>query len=268
MKKIPNTDCSFTEPWVSPPDWKKATKSSLNKTWYVQAYFFDPLFADKYPKGFPFRKKLNKLATIEERKMAAKLYLEEIPRLFLDKGYNPITKNFMFDVKEESDCEISEKSFINEALQYAFKNIKVADSTNTDIKSVIKYFTRSVEQLRLHRLAIGEVKRKHIRAIIDNIEKNEGEFSGHKFNKYRSYLQILFSELVEHEIIEVNVITGIRKRKQEKKIRQTLTPEQRELVNNHLRDHWPDFWRFVNIFFHSGARTTELLRLQVKDVDL
>ena len=268
MKKIPNTNCSFTEPWVSPADWKKAGKSSLNKSWYVQTYFYDPLFADKYPKGFPYRKKLNKLATVEERKMAAKLYLEEIPNLFLEKGYNPITRTFMFELKEESEGEISERTFINDALNYAFSVLKVANSTKIDIKSVLKYFCRSVEQLRLHRLPIGEVKRKHIRAIIDNIEKTEGEFSGHKFNKYRSYLQILFSELVQDDIIETNIITGIRKRKQEKKIRQTLLPEERELVNNYLRENWPDFWRFVNIFFHSGARTTELLRLKVKDVDL
>ena len=60
--------CSYTDLWVSPANWQKATKKDLDKDWYVQCTFFDPRHEKKYPQGFPFRKRANKPQTIEERK--------------------------------------------------------------------------------------------------------------------------------------------------------------------------------------------------------
>lgn len=270
MKKTVN-DCSFTELWVSPENWKTTSaKSSLQKNWYVQCYFFDPTFKEKYPNGYPFRKKLNKFKTLEERKAAAKFFLEEIPKLFVDKGYNPITKKFMFDIPEDKNTHIDVTPgtpFI-EALEFAKNHLKVAESTSGDLKSILKFVKQSAEQLRYSKIPISDIRRKHIRFIIDNLEKTQGEFSAHKFNKYRSYLQMLFAELLEFEAVETNIINDMRKRIQEKKIREVLTPEERLKIKNHLESYKPEFWTFIQIFFHSGGRITELLNLQIKDVDL
>ena len=46
--------CSYTDLWVSPANWQKATKKDLDKDWYVQCTFFDPRHEKKYPQGFPF----------------------------------------------------------------------------------------------------------------------------------------------------------------------------------------------------------------------
>jgi integrase len=56
--------------------------------------------------------------------------------------------------------------------------------------------------------------------------------------------------------------------KQVKRIRETLTAEERKTVAEHLEKNHPEFWRFVNVFFHSGARESELMRLKGKDVNL
>ena len=271
MEKIANTDCKFSEPWAYPKDWKTTTaKSSLKKTWYVQCYFFDPLFKEKYPNGYPFRKKLNKFKTLEERKEAAKFLLEEIPILFREKGFNPITKKFMFDQIDENENinDVGPTMNFLEALNFAYSKIIVSENTSSDLKYVLKYVFQSSKQLRYDKIAIQDIKRKHVRFIIDNLEKNVGEFSAHKFNKYRSYLQILFKELLEFDIVENNIIDGIRKRIQEKKIREILTPEERAKIKNYLDARHPEFSNFIEIFFHSGGRISELLRLKVKDVDL
>ena len=47
-----------------------------------------------------------------------------------------------------------------------------------------------------------------------------------------------------------------------------LTDEQRVVVDSHLRSHYPTFWRFTQLFFHSGGRIRELLSLQAKDINL
>ncbi|WP_445454120.1 tyrosine-type recombinase/integrase [Flavobacterium sp. 25HG05S-40] len=272
MKTIHN-DCSFTELWVSPENWETTTaKSSLKKNWYVQCYFYDPTFSKKYPNGFPFRRKVNKYHTLEERKAAIRFMLNEIPKLFVDKGYNPITKKFMFEIPEVPielvPVDITPDSLFLDAIDFAQSQMKVAESTAEDLKGVIKYVKQSALQLRYDKMKISEIKRKHIRFIIENLEKTEGEFSGHKFNKYRGNLQMIFSELVEFEAVESNIINDMKKRVQEKKIREVLTPHERFAVNKHLKKNYHEFWRFMILYFHSGGRIIELLRLQVKDVDL
>ena len=44
-----------------------------------------------------------------------------------------------------------------------------------------------------------------------------------------------------------NIITDIRKRPQIKSIRETLTQDERVLVNNHLINNFPNFWLFLMI---------------------
>ena len=86
--------CSYSQLWVSPANWQKATKKDLDKDWYVQCVFFDPRFDKKYPKGFPYRKKANKATTVEERKAMVSFLLKNIPKQ-LDAGYNPILKKYV-----------------------------------------------------------------------------------------------------------------------------------------------------------------------------
>lgn len=271
MKKL-HLDCECSEVWASPKNWKTITgKKALTENWYVQCVFFDPVFKEKYPKGFPFRKKLNKLKTLEERKAAVQLYLEEIPKLFLDKGYNPITKTYMIEpVQEEKNFlkELSEETPFNIALDLAISSLKKAESTMNDLNAVVKNVKKSATQLRYNDIAVSEITRKHIKLIIDNLEKVDGEFSAHKFNKYRSYLSIIFSELLEWEAIKSNIVRDISKRKQEKNIREVLTKDQRTQVVNHLKRFHPEFYTFTQIFFHSGIRITELLSVKSEHVDL
>ena len=79
---------------------------------------------------------------------------------------------------------------------------------------------------------------------------------------------ILYSELCELEAVESNPVRDIKKKKVVKHIRQVLTPEERVKVNQHLQTNYPEFHRFLHIFFHSGARISELLRLKESDVEL
>ena len=79
-------------------------------------------------------------------------------------------------------------------------------------------------------------------------------------------MMILLSVLCELEIVSTNFVRDIKKRKVIKHIRLVLTDEERVLVNEYLFEYFPEFHRFLHIFFHSGARISELLR--VKDIDI
>ena len=52
------------------------------------------------------------------------------------------------------------------------------------------------------------------------------------------------------------------------KQREILSSEDFKIVMNHLYNKYYEFWRYARIFLFSGARSTELLGLQAKDVDI
>ncbi|MBE8727994.1 tyrosine-type recombinase/integrase [Flavobacterium hungaricum] len=275
MAKNLSFNCSYSEIWVHPKNWKTLTsQKSLQLDWRVECKFYDPLFKEKYPKGFPFRKKANRFKTLEERKAVIETWLEEIPKLLEQKGYNPITRKYMIEEKPEpvpedrSLTEICPETPFLIALDLAHKSIKVAESTYNDIKYMLGKFKPAAEQLRFDELKISEVKRKHIRFTLDHLEETETTFSAHKFNKYRGYLSTLFKELIEYEAIESDVVLQIKKRNHETKIREILSYQDRKKVNTYLKENFPDFWRFTILFFHSGGRITELLNLRAEDVFL
>src|SRR5690606_6140614 len=90
-------NCSRTEISASPENWKTTTaKASLQKNWYIQCDFFDPEYQKKYPKGKPFRVKVNKgTYTIEQRRAAIIFAIEEMKKKLDDRNYNPISKKYM-----------------------------------------------------------------------------------------------------------------------------------------------------------------------------
>jgi integrase len=145
----------------------------------------------------------------------------------------------------------------------ALANISVADITKRDIKAALGKFNTAIEQLNWCHLPINEVSRKHFREILDRSSNTDD-----RFNKHRSYLMILVSALCEMEIVPNNYIRDIKKRKTTKFIRQVLTQDERVLVNEYLENNFPSFHRFLHIFFHSGARIAEIMRIKVIDVDL
>jgi len=73
---------------------------------------------------------------------------------------------------------------------------------------------------------------------------------------------------MEMEAIEHDPVTPIKKQGTTKRIRPTLTKEERATVNRHLKAKYYTLWRFMHIFFHSGSRESELMRLKKEDVNL
>lgn len=265
--------CSYSDLWVNPKNWKTITsKKSFEKTWYVQCKFYDPNFKEKYPKGFPYRKKVNSFKDLEERKIAVQELLDEIPKLFTISGYNPIpeVRRFMVELKtKEPDIDsISEQTPFIEAMEFAYKKMTLSDSSMEEIGYVIEHISIAAAQLEVDHLPINEIGRRHFKLIIDHLESTKGKFSNHKFNRYRGCMRQIYNELDEYEVVPENIAAGIRKKPVERKIRETLTKHERFLVSQSLKRDYPNFWLFMVLYFHSGGRILEMLRLKVEDVDL
>lgn len=262
MKKLSN-NCSRTEVWGSPDNWETTTaKSSLKKNWYVQCDFYDPMHADKYPKGFSFRKKVNKFKTIEERRAAIKLLLVEIPKLLDQKGYNPITGKFMIEPVPVVINALNPKTNFIEALQINYTLLSVSPGVIKEMKRIIKKVGQSAIDLELD-IPICEFHSGHVRDLLDRLNLTPNEY-----NKYLTHLSIVLSDLVEKRMLFHNPIRDIKKKKTVKKMRETLEISELQQIFKILKSEHYTFYRYGMIFFHSGARTAELFRVQKKHVNL
>lgn len=254
--------CSYSNLWVHPKNWRTTkSKNALEQNWYVECKFYDPEYKIKYPKGFSFRKKLNRFKTLSERKAAIEILLEQIPVLFEEKHFNPITKKYMKPMFGSHTEELSNMWFID-ALEYIYPKLAITPKTKKDIKSTVRAL-RSVGIKMYPALRACEIHSGHIRDMLDYLE-----ISNSRFNKHLSYLSIVFNELVEKRVLFHNPIRDIKRRKEIKRIRRTMTLKDfKEVLSILKKDHY-SFYIYSVIFFYSGARSSELLKLKAKDVDI
>ena len=250
--------CSYTEFWVSPANWQKATKKDLDKEWYVQCTFFDPRYEKKYPKGFPYRKKANRPNTIEERKAMISFLLKNIPKQ-LNDGYNPIIKKYMHLQKEGLYPDLH---FI-EAFRRALEIKTGTKSHLYNIKCAIDRLEKASEVLEMQNIKVKDLRRVDLKRMLDWLQLPDKYY-----NRFVIYFSSLYRELIEYECCEFNITRDIYPKKTFKEPRLVLKKNELDKVKEHLEEHYPDFYRYMMIFLYSGARNTELFRLQRKDVDL
>ena len=250
--------CSYTEFWVSPSNWQKATKKDLSKDWFVECVFFDPRYEKKYPKGFSFRKKANKPQTIEERKALISFFLKSIPQQFND-GYNPITKKYM-NLRNEG---LYPDLLFIEAYRRALEIKSGTKSHLYNIKRAIDRLEEASEALGMQYIKIKDLRRVDLKRMLDYLQLTDK-----CYNKFVIYFSSLYRELIEYECCESNITRDIYPKKTFKEPRLVLEKNELDRVREHLEEAYPDFYRYMMIFLYSGARNTELFRLQRKDVDL
>jgi integrase len=255
--------CYFTDLWVSPKNWNTLTsRKSLSLNWYVQCKFHDPLFKEKYPDGFPFRKKVNGFQTLNERKEAIELLLSEIPKLFIDKGYNPITKKYDKKIIY-LDEELNETLPVMRAFRLALEKSDASEKHRHEIKVALNRFEKGLEILRLEDVKINDFSRRQLKITLDRLN-----LPSSYFNKFKTYLSSLFGILLEYECCETNLARDIIKKKTTQKIRKTLSDSEFKRVLGYLQENHSEFHRYMMIFFYSGGRSAELLRLKKSDVNL
>lgn len=279
--------CSRSNITISPKNWKAG--ASLKKSWRIFYRFYDPAFKDdpKFKRGKPISiRGMNACKVREERQAITAQLLENEIDLIDRRGFNPITGAYMAPVREEAHAEIRSDTPFLEALYLALDLVEADPDTKADIRSILKYFAMSAQKLRKEAIPVKEIRRGDIILILENcknlvidkkgkgglVKKQRKIWTANQFNHYRKYLSILYSQLDVMEIVDYNPIEKIPLKEdpsdQEKAPRVTLSDEEAGKVNAILLAKDPLFHRFIHIFFHSGARRKELMRLQGKVVDL
>jgi integrase len=255
MITLPN-GCKCSKLVVYPKNWQ-SKNAKISSNWYIKYRFYDP--RHHIPKQVMV-KRMNQYKTLLERQEATKNCLkEELEKL--TKGTNNPFERVQKAYK--NTAILTGDSAIIDALNYALQKVSVSEITHRDLRYLIAQIEKALKRLNLQSYPISKTSRKIVRQILEEISSTPD-----RFNKNRSYLMILFSELCEAEALDNNPVRDIKKKKVVKHLRTVLTDEERIKVNQHLQENYPAFHRFLHIFFHSGARISELLRVREYDLDL
>jgi integrase len=269
MQQLPN-NCRIGKMTVYPANWK-TVRADVRLTWYIKYRFYD----DTLKKEKQVIIKANKYHTLKEKQESIRLLLEDEEHELLVKGLNKITG--LYSVTQEDD--ISEYTPFVDALNYAYDKVKISHNSKLIMKSCLKYITEAAKQKHYDKQPISAIRRRHLVLLFEQVEKNKTEeaarlkkkqepWSAHTYNSYRSYLGILYKVLENLEVVPAKMPYLLDKKEIPKKIRETLTQDERSIINEHLfSNHYP-FWRCVQIFFHAGCREVELLAVKKQDVDI
>lgn len=259
--------CYCSELSVHPKNWL-SPRASTKKDWYIFYRFYDPAYRDnpKFKKGKLVQiRGMNDFKDLQQRKDETKRIIDfELGKL-KDQSYNPITGNIIEPICLLSDIEPYTPFIV--ALTNVEKRISCSPSTKRDLRSVLNFVSKASMQLGYYTMPISSLSRKHFKQLLLHIDISEGE-SAHRYNKIRSYLMILYKELIELEVVESNPLKDISKRKTVQRLKKLPTSESRKIISEYLFANEYRFWVFMQIFFHSGARITELMLVKGRDVSL
>ncbi|HYD91960.1 MAG TPA: hypothetical protein VEA37_10800, partial [Flavobacterium sp.] len=195
--------CHYTEPWVNPEKWRESTSKKNLLKGYIQYYFFDPAFKEKYPEGKPVRRKLKKALsrydTLEGMKGYIDSYLKGIKELLEVKGFNPITKTYMLFPEKPKKDKLHKDLTCIEAIELAWVKILESADENIekpfdDVRVAKNRFIKGLNELHFENVLIKDLKNYHAKEVIAHAKITNGYY-----NKFLSYMSKIFTELIEYD---------------------------------------------------------------------
>ena len=267
MKLLPN-NCRYSEPSVSPANYKSCGPTALKKKWYIKYRFYDDSLGRAKQIVIS---RFNTYTTLQDRRDAIDECLKGIRQDLEVYGWNPFSETTLVPVVPPEDQVINKWTPFLDALNFAKTKMQVSEHTmKNEIEFVIGQIEESVKSLHYDRITIWNMTLKNLFLICEKASyKPDKSYSGAKFNRNKKVLRQLYAKLLMLEVVPANLPMSLERQKEPpRKKKVTLTKEEREKLIKHLQAKSPRFLLLIQVFFHSGARLTEVLRLKVKDVDL
>lgn len=233
-------------------------KFSIPKICKTQRLWFVFFRYDK--KLFRYRLNLNEIEDLEEKTMEFDILKDAIHDQ-LKRGWNP-------NVKEIAETKTNYT--IAAALDFAIekKRPNIAKKTASGYEGTIKFVKKAVKALRLNDLPITEVKRVHIKTIMEKAQEQRN-WSNNAYNKHLNQLKAVLSELIQYDIIEVNPAHNIKNLRVEESIAHIpATDEQMKLIKKELLHNHYNFYIYILIIYNLGIRPTEILSIKLSMIDM
>lgn len=173
----------------------------------------------------------------------------------LNNGWNP---NISDAIQNQADM------FIVESLRFALEKKKqhLDPKTYRTYKGTINLFEETISKLRIEHLKIADLKRIHVKLIIERTSIDE-KWTPKTHNTRLGHLKILLTTLVKWDIIEANPATNIDNLKVDKSsdFNKPGTESEIEKIKKTLIEKDFRFYVYSIAVFHTGMREVELLKV-------
>jgi integrase len=264
----------YTDPQICP---KIPADTDMKKTWYVWYRFFD--ICSQQEVLIKKKAGINYFNTFKERLEEATA-LKEALQAGLDKGWNPVTKTFMVVEKDADPLqefnELSSMPF-DKAIPFAITKCEVAPRT-------LKNYTNSSKRIMTQagrvvitgydkifdfsQVPIGEVKKKHVRFLLDHCKKTF-HWTNKAYNKHMGYFKSVLTRLVDCDVIGANPALGIKYLPvMETKKFIPYTQAEKKIISEYFFLQHYGYFILLMMIYYAGMRPNEVLALKVCDVDL
>lgn len=228
----------------------------LSKAWFIYFDITDPSTGITTRKQF--RGGINYYPTVKERLHQGNLLVKYWAER-LKNGWTPF---------EHSVVNSLSKMKFNEALDFALAKCELAKKTKLGYLGAVNFFKAAANKLHYDHLQITQVKRQHIKLMLDHI-KQERSWSNHAYNKNLGYLSGVLSRLVDYEIIENNPAHRIKSLPMVETIGfEPITEDEKIIIENSLTVIHPNYWTYLMVIYYTGIRPKEALALKISDINM
>lgn len=254
MSKV-TTQKNYTLPKI------KAT----GKLWYVWFRFLDQK-SNQMKLVIKKGQANNSDLTTKERMLQLNALKKAIQFKLEVQGWDPITNTYPKKTPEEIEMERLQSLGFTQALDYALTKCNVATKTKLDYGTTIRFFKLAAEQIGLAHKPIVEIKRHHIKLIMEQIKK-ERKWSNKAFNKNLVYAGAVIDRLLDWEIIEMNPAHNIKSLPVAESVKfEAFNQDEKKTIRDYLFVHHYRYFVYLMIIYHTGIRPKEVLSLKVKDI--
>lgn len=253
---------NWTEPQISPKNTNDKTAGTHCYVWF--RYLVDGKWSHPIKRkpaiSLPFNKR-NHYLDLKALIKVIKIKLEE--------GWNPITGAYAPGKEQLSQVErelaAMNKMSLVRAVVFAWvkKKSEWRPRTIQSHKSVIRHLLRTAKELGLSTKPVSEFTLPHFKLLLETV-KEKRKLSAKGFNKYRSYLSSLVSEMMQWQIVTENLIEHVTAKTPQKTNAHRLpTADERTLILQRVRQY-PNYFRFIAVMYGTTLRPEEITKLQIK----
>lgn len=199
--------------------------------------FYDPLHKEKYPNGKQVMiKGMNDTKVLSDRRKRTQAIISEMLNLLQVEGYNPITEKMVPEPIETNGLSdvTTHTPFIQALQQFALTKKRWTNKVSIDAKSILKYTELATIKLNYQGVPINNITLFHITQILEQLWKSNPRFSNYRYNKYVKCYIALYKVLIPFGVVSGNVPKSIERLVETKKIRETLSDDERTTVSEYL----------------------------------
>lgn len=221
--------------------------------WYVYYKQRNPATGQMLP--FKERKGINYLKSVRERRRKGKLLVEVINESLRDGTINHFNSQVKVLLIEQLQKEVDlKKNFLRHRTYQSYEYAR-------------KMLTAWLKEKRFDSMQPKEFTRNHAQMFCDylTLVKN---YKGKTFNVMKSFVSVLFNSMADKDIIIDNPFRRIKSQRQAVGKNIAFSETQKQKLIQHLKQHNPQLYLVTQFIYFCYIRPAELMRLQVRNVDL